>query len=154
MNQTAIINYCDFLERLQDLKKNPTLSCVFFMAHSDMGAPSTNLDPFSYVQWDKSSSIFSLMNMWECGRELLRGKLVYVRLPELVEHCKTVSMDIYLILNCYLFQPHSSLFSCIPAYLCKEASILRNPDKILSSISALIFRDDQKLLCKKNYSLY
>lgn len=74
------------------------------------------------------------------------------RLLKLVEHCKTVSMNIYLILNCYLVQPHSFLLSPIHAYFCREALILINPDERLSSLSGLI--GDQKHLCKKNSSLY
>lgn len=79
----------------------------------------------------------------------LMVKLVYIRLLKLVEHCKTGSKNIYLVLNCYLVQTHYFLLSPIHAYLCREALILINPDERLSSISGLIFTHDQKHLCKK-----
>lgn len=83
----------------------------------------------------------------------LMVKLVYIRLLKLVEHCKTGSKNIYLVLNYYLVQTHSFLLSPIHVYLCREALILLNPDEGLSSISGLIFTDDQKHLCKKKIVL-
>lgn len=90
------------------------------------------------------------MRVWQIT---LTGKLVYIRLLELVEHCKTVSMNIYLIPNCYLVQPRSFLLSPVHAHLCREDLILINPDERLSSISGLIFIGD-KSICVRNILLF
>lgn len=96
-----------------------------------MGRPSTTLDSLSYVLCAVRQIKQHIQHDEYLGvRQItLTGKLVYIRLLELVEHRKTVPMNIYLILNCYLVQPHFFLWSPIHAHLCREALILINPDK-------------------------